>query len=303
MAINNLCLNKNLLFFIKEYGIEKSSSWMSCALGEMGFTYSGSMMNGLSADFPILFDRFIDLFDGSIKGVSIEPKKLLKEISQYKILLVWVDNYFIDGSTYYCKEHYYTVMALLGIDKSHATIYDNGHKIIPTKTFLKAMKSNKNINCYYCHSLKLKYDDDKIFSIGIQHIADNLSLNKPEGIQRILKYINDIMSNYDPDYLYEQYFQIKRPGGTSLSRKDMSNFLFEQSETILSSLYHELSEKWRTTGNLIFKLSTKPEDDELRNRIKERLDDIYCCESESIEKLINYKIIGGKENEARIRVV
>ncbi len=303
MGNNNLCLNENLLFFIKEYGIEKSSPWMSCALGEMGFSYNGWVMNGLSADFSILFDRFIDLFDNSIKEASIEPKKLLDEMNQYKRLLVWIDNYYIDGSPYYCKEHFYTIMVLFNIDKLHTTIYDNGYKTIPTNIFLKAVKNGKKINCYYCYNLKLKYDEDSIISKGIQHIANNLSFNRQEGMQRILVYINDIMSNYDPDYLYEQYFQIKRPGGTSLSRIDMSNFLFEQSETKLSSLYYELSEKWRTTGNLIFKLSTKPEDNELRNRIKERLDDIYCCEIENIAKLIKYKTIGGTENEARLCVV
>ena len=291
----SFCILSNLRNYLNYYGLAVSEAWLGGIIGYMGFFYTKNpiatkeVIHGRSGSFEYMFQCLQQLLENPLKYLKVKAdanvaKEVGRVLSEYKLMLVWLNDFYLEYSPYYKLGEFWSLAILSEVQDSKAVIFDNGFKELSCDTFLQAVNCNGEGRFYYTTENCLNWSESErtLLLNGFSRTVARLE-NKIEdegefyGICGIENFAEDLSKCRDLEKIYGFYFQMNRPGGLALSRENMKKvfiqmeakgFAYQVNEAVM--IYEKLSEGWRKIACLLFKLSNS-EDLSLRGRIVERV--------------------------------
>jgi len=302
------CFLSNLKEFLDYYEFNCTESWIGGIIGFMGFCYimielpSKEVIHGRNANFDELFQCLQERLDLQLIGkefyVEDECMNTIEEILKTKNpLLIWVDQYYLEYSTYFNMAHYWSLVNVTGIRDDCVNLYDYETRCVTKEEFLKSICCSKKARIYYKDNrfIGYKYSEKEAASAGLKRVIEMMQNNSNEGehygIKGMEYFMDHLLLYNDNEEIYNICYQLNRASGVTATRRSMCTFLEElksrwsmlDTEPALK-LYTELCEGWKMVGNLIFKFSVTM-DKELGLRIKERIRKLINLEKEGIYHL------------------
>ncbi|MCY9512518.1 hypothetical protein [Paenibacillus apiarius] len=285
----DLCFTVNIMNFFEFYQIKHKESWISGVLGTFGFSYNpGSSskffdISGRNGEFIDFFARLQSKLKEPLTHTCLEVDEVvifLKKLHKSrKLPLIWINNYYLDYSSFYKISTYWSLVIVLGIESEKVTIFDNGIKSIPFQLFLDAVGKSGYVDLYYSDNGNLDWNREAKsliidgLSMSINCLKTNtINENHYKGISGMYYFAEEI----DVFCNIHLFTQINKPGGLTQTRQSMGDLLliltnqfslFESGERFQSNnIYFQLASTWRKIGNLIYKY-TLVHDNELLARI------------------------------------
>lgn len=311
----SFCILSNLRNYLHYYGLTVSEAWLGGIIGYMGFFYTKNpiatkeVIHGRSGSFEYMFQALQQQLENPLEYLKVKADKdVTREVgrvlSKYKLMLVWLNDFYLEYSPYYKLGEFWSLAIMLEVQDSKVIVFDNGFKELSCDAFLQAVNCNGEGRFYYTTESGLNWceSENTLLLHGLSRTVSRLE-NKIKdgdeffGICRIENFAEDLSKCRDLEKIYNFYYQMNRPGGLALSRENMKKifiqteakgFAYQVNEAVM--IYDKLSEGWRKIACLLFKLSNF-EDLSLRGRIVERVYEILEYEKKglmSIKALIGY---------------
>ena len=283
---DQFCLSNSLEHYFK-LGNSNIKNWqIFLAMNVPGFHYNTlqnpdvEILNGISDTSDKLLDNFTALF--KVKLVEYSKNKVFNK----KAVLAFVDDYCLPYSNAFKKYHNIRFICLeIKENNNGCLIFDNGYKDLNVN-----IESNLLLSFY---EIENKFDShayphcNDIITDAVQkgYLMPNNTL-----ADEISSFINELKQQrktLDSEILYNLFFFINRPSGPAATRLQMAeslNFLSTENNTDIfnnmKTRYMNLSEQWRTIGNLFFRIS-KSWSQKHFDRIIENLEKVFLIEQET----------------------
>lgn len=283
---DQFCLSNSLEHYFKLGNVEIKNWQIFLAMNIPGFHYktlqnpNTEILNGISGTPEKLLENFAALF--KVKLIKCSKDKLLNQ----KAILAFVDDYDLQYSNSFKKYHNIRFVSLEIKEDNECLMFDNGYKDLELKT-----NSDLLLSCY---EIKNKFDVytysdyNNVISNAIQngYLMPNNTF-----VDDMSTFINELKQQSKPldsEILYNLFSFINRSSGPTTTRLQMAEsleFLSAENETDvfneLKTQYHNLSEQWRTIGNLFFRISNNWSKQHFE-RIIERLEKVFLDEQKII---------------------
>jgi hypothetical protein len=285
---DQFCLSNSLEHYFKLENAEIKNWQIFLAMNISGFHYNtlqnrnAEILNGISDTPEKLLNNFVTLF--KVKLAKCSKNKLFNK----KAILAFVDDYDLPYSNTFNKYHNVRFVCLEIKEDNECLIFDNGYKDLALK-----IDSDLLLSCYEIENKFDAYtysDYNNIISNAIQngYLTPNETFaNEMSTFITELKQQNKPL---DSEILYDLFSFINRSSGPTTTRLQMAeslDFLSTEGDTDvfndMKMQYHNLSEQWRTIGNLFFRISNNWSKQHF-DRIIERLEKIFLDE----QKIISY---------------
>ncbi len=299
------CFLANLKEFLNYYGFYCTENWLGGIIGFMGFYYSmkelpsKEVIHGRNGSFDELFNCLQERLDmhliSEVFSSENECLNKMKFILKTKNpVLVWVDQYYLNYSTYFETAHYWSLVNITGIYDDSVNLYDYETRCVSKDQFLKSIKDRGKVRIYYKNNKFIGYvgTEAEVVSAGLSRVVDMMQKRSDKdgyyGIQGMECFMDDLPLYNDKKKIYNICYQLNRASGTTATRRSMCSYLNELKSkwelldtNSCLNLYAELEECWKMVGNLVFKLSSTM-DKELGLRIKERIKKIISLERKGL---------------------
>lgn len=271
LKIGDLCLLGNLSNYLYINGFHYQEHQLGGIIGAYGAYYNVECQEytGLCGSFKMVFDRFKNTFEYGLKEASVTYGQnaflmnLEKLIHKVGPVLLWIDQYYLPGSTHFKSDHFSSIVILLKIDMNQVYIYDNAYQELKVEDFIKAIENQNDRTLYYC--IREKHNSFKNINQNIEMIK-TLSTNMKENIHwnygfgSLENMYERVMYETSNDFMLKCYYQIHKPGGLKQTRNSMRLFLTNYQNHLpgidtLCEIYERAYYYWGLTGNLFYRMN------------------------------------------------
>jgi len=283
---DQFCLSNSLEHYFKLGNADIKSWQIFLAMNIPGFHYNGlqnrnvEILNGISGTPEKLLDNFTTLFN--VKLIECGKNKLFNK----KAILAFVDDYDLQYSNTFKKYHNIRFVSFEIKEDNECLIFDNGYKDLELK-----IDSDLLLSCYEIDNKFYSYTDSDYNNIISDAIQNGYLMPNDTFADEISAFITELKqqsNSLDSEILYNLFSFINRSSGPTTTRLQMAeslDFLSTENNTDrfndMKTQYHNLSEQWRTIGNLFFRISNNWSKQHF-DRIIERLEKVFLDEQKII---------------------
>jgi len=240
----HFCFLSNLREYLNYYGYPCTESWLGGMIGFMGFYYSTKalpskeVIHGRNGTFHELFYCLQERLDMQLTGKEFfsdeECLNQVEEILNTKHpVLVWVDQYYLDYSSYYHMAHYWSLVHVTGISEDGVKLYDHEIRHVSIKDFKKSIISSEKARIYYKKNqlIGYRYSEAEVVSAGFQRVIELMQKGSEGeehyGIRGMECFMEELKLSSDQEKLYNICYQLNRASGAAATRRSMCTYLSE----------------------------------------------------------------------------
>jgi len=283
---DQFCLSNSLEHYFQLGNVDIKNWQIFLAMNIPGFHYytlqnrNVEILNGISDTPKKFLDNFTTLF--KVKLIECSKNKLFNK----KAILAFVDDYYLKYSSAFKKYHNIRFVSLEIKEDNGCLIFDNGYKVLDLKIdsdLLLSFYEIENKFDSYTYS-----DYNNIISDAIQNGYLMPNDTFADEISAFITELKQQSKSLDSEILYNLFSFINRSSGPTTTRLQMAeslDFLSTENDTDMFNdmkmQYNNLSEQWRTIGNLFFRISNNWSKQHF-DRIIERLEKVFLDEQKII---------------------
>ena len=277
---DQFCLSNSLEHYLKSGNADIKNWQIFLAMNVSGFHYNSlqnrdvEILNGISGASGKLLDNLTSLFKVRL------VKRGRNEIFSKKRALAFVDDYCLPYSNSFKRYHNIRFVSLEIKENNECLIFDNGYKGLDLKIDSGLLLSfyeieNKFDSHAYCNNVIID-------AVKHSYLMPNSSF--VDEISTFTSELKQQGKSLSSKTLYDLFFFINRPSGPATTRLQMAdslNFLSAENNANMfddmKARYADLSEQWRTIGNLFFRISNSWSE-KYFGRIIEKLEKVFLDE-------------------------
>ncbi len=251
MQQNNykLCFLENMVFYLKNHGINISPCLLMGILGMYGFTFrtesdgQSYRIYGRSGSFQYEFEKMMHalvwpLQEQYIRKEDITPKVLFTLLNKWHQIILWIDDFYVKSAAGYYKIHELRPVVLTHMFDETALFYDIEMQQMDIKKFIDLVSADGIVKIHYAIQEKLewKFSLTELLTRGFGEIiaiyGEKAGYKRSNiGINEIMKLQNELRELMTLDVFFDIYSQMNFPGG------------LYQSQAMMAVLCAELREK------------------------------------------------------------
>lgn len=283
---DQFCLSNSLEHYFK-LGNSNIKNWqIFLAMNVPGFHYNSlqnpdvEILNGISDTSEKLLDNFTALF--KVRLIECSKDKVFNK----KAVLAFVDDHYLPYSNAFEKYHNIRFICLEIKENNRCLIFDNGYRDLDLNIDSNLLLSFYEIEDKFYSYTYSQCNDIITDAVQKGHLMPNATL--ADEISTFINELRQQSESLDSEILYNLFFFINRPSGPAATRLQVAeslNFLSAENYSDMfndmKTRYMNLSEQWRTIGNLFFRIS-KSRSQKHFDRIIEKLENVFSDEQETV---------------------
>lgn len=275
VSTGRFCFLTNVTNYLHHYGVDFTLHEVACMIGYWGFTFtngSSEVVCGRNQGIMDLFLTFIDTFHLVNSPLPVHNESAFlacidDALKADKIPFVSFDSHDLPHSPHFQTIHYPTAIIVVGIDQGAIQFFDNGLHELEQSVFFNSIAAIKPSVMHHL-SKQATFNKTQLLKHGFLKIIQNFASCEPEkGLNGMQMLLTSFKQQPSSEAFYNLYHQLNRPGGLTISREMLHEFLCDLQKSHafgvpneILEIYNDLIAQWRFIANLSYKLSFKYSD-------------------------------------------
>ena len=292
------CFISTLRNYLFCYGINITDNELAAILSYWGFQLADEINENICGrhhSLSHLLESFFEKFNLSALDIKKDNQdqflnQIVSLLNDNKRLLSWFDTYHLSYSNNYKTLHQNTILLLVQSTQNRLIFFDNNLYDGPFSLFKENLLMDKN-KIYY-NDTAIDFKKKYMVEAGLLSMIKNFfSKDLKRGLNGLIKLINVVKSYHLKEEFYNLFFQLNRPGGLTVSRKMLFDFINDSipkahglNKRDLLNTYMNLTVLWKKIANLSFKESFSYSK-KVHDRILELLEETIQLEEKGMSSL------------------